>query len=401
MKYALRLYVVLISIVIIQSCGSDDSRDLNQSQLMINFSENYLPEGQSGHVYLTDESGTLISESPIQNGLSVILSANFGLPDKRFDLTIVREITFLDGFNSKAATTYIDVAPSTIDLDIISATEFGGNATVVIQDTGTALEDICCFSGRGTISPNQAELHINMRAGNDIYLVIQNETESFKRYFLERGVADNYTRTLQYSELEILDNPTGITIPSSDRFLSKIEGNFSHNPNTDDLTISSVSSDGPLGETLSMHFIPENTFTISKVEHIITVGSKTYGIEDFSNTIPQNVTLPNFDLNVTEASMDNFTASTTGSFDYYTLGFRFINDYFLLTWGVVGASDELSNVSVPTAVGEVIQSQFSDFSIHKLDFFAGQLTNYSGSPTLEEVLEGKRHDRIEYVSKTY
>lgn len=401
MKNVIKLYAFLLAVVLIQSCGSDDSSDLIESQLTINFPEDYLPGSQIGHAYLTDESGTLISDSPIQNGLSVVLSANFDAPDKRFDLTILRELTYLDGFNSKALTTYINVKPAEIDLKLIQATQFNGEATVTIQNTGTAIDDICCFSGNGTISANEAELRISLREGNDIYLVLQNENESFKRYYLERGVANNYSTTLDYTDLSILDEPFGITIPASDRFLSKIEGNFIDNPNQEEFILSSLSNNAPEGEEIANHYIPENTFNISKVENNVTIGSATYRIVESTNTIPQAVLLPDFDLNITNTEIGTFTGTASGSFDYYTLGFSFINDFFYITWGVVGESDDLPNAFIPTAVGEVVHNQFSDFRIEKLGLFAGQVTNYSGEPTLEEILEGKDHDRIESVSKTY
>ncbi|WP_462250098.1 hypothetical protein [Ekhidna sp.] len=394
------LILALSGMLFMYGCSSDDGESL-PSQLIINFPENYLFDTQIGHVYLTDESGNIVSESVIQNNSQVVLEADFGLSGKRFDLTFFREFTFSTGYVSKTYNTFINAEAGKLDFSDSEPTITTGTATIQVNNTGSSISGInglCCYSGSATISPNEATINVDLREGNNIYLLLQNETEAFKRYYLERGVDNNFSIELEYSDIPIVTNPFEISFPDEEIFTSTVRGYIIDESKENEFTISRESGTTIPGQKIQ-HFIPENTFVISSVDNRIIATPNTYRVREETNAIDEIFSIPSLDFNLVNSDPANVEISSSSDYSLFNFSFRNSNEEYGVDWILVGRQNDIGNIGIPQAIANRVEEEIDGFSLQDLEIRFGNLFKYSDEPTFEELFEGRDYQKIESLSR--
>ncbi len=394
------LILALSGMLFMYGCSSDDGGSL-PSQLIINFPENYVSDTQIGHVYLTDESGDIVSEGVIQNNSQLVLEADFGLSGKRFDLTFFREITFQTGFVSKTYSTFINAEAGKLDFSDSEPTITTGTATIQINNTGSALSGInrlCCYSGSATISTNETTINVDLREGNNVYLLLQNETETFKRYYLERGVSNNFSIELEYSEMPMVANPYEISFPDDEIFTSTVKGYIEGESKENEFTISRASGTTIPGQNVQ-HFIPENTFVISYVDNSLITTPNTYRVREETNSIDEVFSIPSLDFNIVNSDPANMEISTTSDYSLFNFSFSNSSSELGVNWVLAGRSDDIANIGIPEAIVDRLEQEIGGFSLQDLEVRFGNLFKYSDEPTFEELYEGREYQKIESLSR--
>jgi len=342
---------------------------------------------QTGHIYLTDKDGNLVSESTLENGVSTCLESEDASEIDEFDITFYIKYQF-DNRAQHYFNTFTSLSQTALEFTAHPDSETPADETglVYIDETGAILENIHnSNSGSGSSSSFRTELDFSVKKiPSDVFISFQHSENGNYGYFWKEDIMTSFNDTILYQDLPILAMPTEITYPANDSLSINIYA-YKTPSSTTRLDI----SEGRYytGTELSTHVIPPNLFDNYLVNTVLKKDGTKYHSIEYTNSINTNYQLSNMGFEFLNESLLDFEISTAGDFEFYNLGFRYqetsTND--VVRWNFHGEDQELINIKLPQLdIASIINK--SNFQLEDLKRNNTRISNINGVDNIDEYI---------------
>jgi hypothetical protein len=398
MKNYLSFFLILSLFV---SCSKEDNPTDNpilpvEVKLLSVSTSNgfYLDEptiSSSGHVYLTNNNGELIMESELLNNTTSELNKVYDIENNTYSATFLIKYKY-DGTTFYRINTFTNIQPYNLDFN-----EFGikaqnnESAKVSVTNANGFLSELI-FNGRirsdnVSIDNTVFDLRLEQVPG-DLYFSFRHENENFRRYVLLKNATGNTNETFEFQNIPKITDHINITCPENDKLDTYISGSQNSDPNNFFAKLSEFHSN--LGVTTTTHYFPIDLFQRFKVITNLNQSEKKFRTVVYGNSINLNYSIPNLDFQVTNNSINNYSISSSSSFDYYSAHFNYFNDddTYDIIWSVYGEKMKNMNFILPKLAASITKD-FPDFSFDKLINHATSLHKIEGIQTYKQFITTK------------
>jgi hypothetical protein len=398
MKNFFLFFLILFLFV---SCSKDDnSTDNPILPIEINLLSVSTPSGfyqdeptisSSGHVYLTNNNGELIMESELLNNTTSELNKVYDIENNTYNVTFLINYKY-DGSSFYRINTFTNIQPYNLDFN-----EFGikaannERAKVSVINANGFFTEILFNNSPATVegSINNTVFDLRLEQVPDgLYFSFRHENENFRRYVLLKNATGNTNETFEFQNIPKITDHININYPENDKLDTYISGSQNSDPNNFFAKLSEFHSN--LGVTTTSHYFPIDLFQRFKVITNLDQGEKKFRTVVYGNSINLNYNLPNLDFQVTNNSINNYSISSSSSFDYYSAHFNYFNDddTYNIIWSVYGEQMKNMNFILPKLAASITKD-FPDFSIDNLINHATALHKIEGIQTYKQFITTK------------
>jgi hypothetical protein len=345
----------------------------------------------SGHVYLTNNSGKLIMESELLNNTTSELNKVYDIENNTYNATFLIKYKY-DGTTTYKFNTFTNIQPYNLDFNEfgiktpnnerakVSVTNANGLFTELLFNTSPA-------SVHGSFNNTVFDLNLEQVPGS-LYFSFRHENENFRRYVLLKNATGNTNETFEFQNVPKITDNIKITCPENDKLDIYISGSQNSDPNNFFAQLSEFHSN--IGTTTTTHYFPIDLFQRFKVVTNLEKNEKKFRTIEYSNSINLNYSIPNLDFQVTNNSINNYSISSSSSFDYYSAHFSYYNndeEYYII-WHVYGEKMENMNFILPK-LATAITNDYPDFSFDKLINHATSLHKIEGIQNYKQFITTK------------
>lgn len=350
----------------------------------------YLDEptiSSSGHVYLTNNNGELIMESELLNNTTSELNKVYDIENNTYNATFLYEV-INEGFTFYRIKTFTNIQPYNLDFTgFETKAPIKESAKVSVTNANGFLSELI-FNGRirsdnVSIDNTVFDLRLEQVPG-DLYFSFRHENENFRRFLFLKNVTGNTNETIEFQNIpEIIDH-LNINYPENDNLYMYIKGSQNSDPNNFFAKLSEFRSN--LGVTTTTNYFPIDLFQRFKVLTDLDQGEKKFETVEYGNSINLNYSIPNLDFQITNNSINNYSISSSSSFDYYSAHFNYykVDDPYII-WSVYGEQMKNMNFILPKLTTSITKD-YPDFSFDKLINHATSLHKIEGIQTYKQFI---------------
>lgn len=293
-----------------------DTIETEELIFTINVDGNYFSEDYSGTLYISDEEGTILTQTTLKNNqgntltidaevnkqydaiVSYIIPGDSNFPEENYFVSVFQDIKS-STYNLSRQITEDDTPKLTLELvntgnlEIISLSSFFGG-------TGSGANGgIYTFEGKARTSPG------------DFYISLQKDTEDFGRYFWVKNITENSSYSFDYEELPI----TAVVeteFPDVDNATISVEGYRNQHPSVG-IRLSKI------GNTDQLHpyqtYTPNGIFDYYKFYTRFNIGNASYNINSFEMQLPSGIEVPELDFSIENFAVNNTSITTNNNYD--------------------------------------------------------------------------------------
>ena len=368
--------------------------DLLAELLSINVPDDYYVENSTedygtGHVFLTDENGEIIADSPLSNGSNITLTEEFDYENNSYDLTILNKRVHPTGTTYRLMT-FQDIEPFELNFTTIEDLNPNGEqATITINNAPEFLSpfisnqpfDISSTSGNAKIL--KATLK---QIPDDIFAYFQNSDDDLRRYLWLENVDAGSNYAFQFDQIPVVDNEVVFNFPQSDNLSVDIDAAKATAP----LNFHSLSFEYDISgsESITCHIPSQNIFDIFKIRKTVGANDGIYQTLKISNSMDLGFTIPNLDLEIINDSQSNYEATTSNNYDFYNVSYTFYEstEGYSVTWSIKGERAETINFSLPDLIN-IVFVDHPDFDYDDLEILGSNIVNYDEIISYEQYID--------------
>lgn len=379
---------MLLCPILFLSCSKEDKPEeipeveKSQSLLSVSLPPDYFPDvpdvEYTGAVYLTTDEGELISKGELKNGFTTELEEVMDLTTEKLHLSFIRKIVYPGG-TSYRIKTYTDVDPYEFLFENPLVKPRLDEATVQVFNTGSKLQHFIFNYPRytGSTSTNEATFDIHLNKEPDVlFFTVRNETEEYKRYFLQKDVTAGSDISVDFQELPSITNEFSIDFPENNYLFASINGAESTEPNYFYAGIDEVrATEGRSSHTFA---IPEDLFQRYKLRMILKQGQKQYTLDEKTTSLKEKYDFPDWDLQSSFAGTE-YSFTSTNAADFYKAAFHYVpsDQPYDVVWTVTGRKTNEMDFTLPD-LQEFIKQDFSNFNRDDLNLKSAALIKIEG-----------------------
>lgn len=401
-NYFLKSAIILLCPILLLSCSKDDDPEVvpeveeAKNLLSVTLAQNYFPNvpdvEYTGTVYLTNQEGEVISSGELENGLTTELQEIYDLTTEKLNLSFVRKIVHPGGISYRI-NTYTNVDPYVFSFENTMVQPRIDKATVQIRNTGSMLESSVNHRPfySGTVSTNEATLDIPLNEDpGHLFFTVKNETEDFRRYFLQKNVTAGSEISVEFQELTPITNHLTMKFPENGSLIAYIRGAESTEPNNFYATIAEArATDGRTSHTFP---IPEDLFQRFKLRLILQQDQKQYVLDAITTSLEEQYDFPNWELQSSSAG-NAFSLTSTNTANFYSAGFQYVpaDQPYDVVWTVTGEKTNEMEFILPE-LQEFIAQDISNFSLEDLNLRSATLIRIEGISNYKDLIMSREDD---------
>ena len=387
-----KLIFLLPILLFLSNCKTEDDTlvemELPQENLLltVNVSETYYANNDywttSGEIYLTDNSGELLTDSVLLNDNGYSFNTDIDLGNTPYDVTFLqKEVYNDDGFTFYRLSTFLDMESSTINL--FDGVNIGEEARIVILNHPSGGETFT--KGSTSSTSNKIDLYFPLKRNpENVFISAKNDNEGFSRYLWLENLTGEAADTIEWSDIPVSNFSSTIQYPENDDVETTVYGITAQEETVEHLFSRERYAEGNLS---TVHEYPENFFSEFRTVTYLTKNDNKYYKNTKGTSLPSEVTLPDFDFQVTNSSLDNFTMTSSSDYDYYTINFIYhnIEENYSVAWKVYGISQDIVNFALPNIAGQTLTER-PNFSFNDLMYSNSTILKIAGFDTYEDYI---------------
>jgi len=398
-----KIFFLLVLSLILFSCSknADEIQDFTV-HLNVDRFNNFGNDNISIRAFLSDENGTILANGELKKGQLTTLSFSKD-PSAHFDLSYMRYDVNTDlGTELYSLVTFTDIEAGTYYL---STSSFYGNSydeiSLKLNNTGYPLEVISTPSWEGD-SGQQNGGYFNFNSNlvgsptSDFYASFKSPNDQFVRYYWGESIPQGSVFNIDYTTLPEITNPINTQVPSSNFSYFSVEG--IKNNDVNNIHHSIAYGNFAEGNTSISTSVPPNIFDKYLFNLNYSTNNIWYSKKLLTNTIPEEINIPEFDFTINNPSPQKFNMSTTGEATIYKIGFKSENNngrdfLFHSVYGEVAPEVSFSKENLRINILQTYQ-ELTGFETSTLDTAA--LVYYSLTNAYKDILKyeitGKRYE---------
>lgn len=320
-------------------------------------SDDFLATNRTAKIYISNDEGEIILESNIIGGQSNIFSFN-DAPNMNFDfsMNILYEIPNIAEIHQ--LTTINNFTFATYTLDRRDVADVITNISIEYYNVGDAGHDFYYGGSGGYSSTNGGTLTADsqVRQGHPFYTAYLNTADQFPRYLWVEEVNDDITIVDDYNTLPFATDLLRVIYPQNQKARFYVVGH--KNINSPVLHSHVIRHDDRDSGALQIDtYLKDGLYDLYDIYGGYTIGNRRYNHKIISTDLNHSLSIPSFDFSMTTSSLNNFTATTTGSYSNYGISYSYTNepDGISVSYGITGESSTEITSSKETLFNNIFQ----------------------------------------------
>ena len=328
------ILIISVSLIFLQCNKSDETPPEEINNELASYSlfvdGTFFPPNSSGRLIISDSNGDILSEGDLVNNQTTTLDV-ITEPNGIYDLTIFAKL-LTNGTNLNYIFTYEDILAGDYSFG-----NFRGNnpnadeITITLTNSGTNMELI---SSTGyldvTNNPSNGGTHIlngflSASPGN-YYASFKKDGEPMSRYMWNTALNGNTDIDADFATLPLVDGLSSIQLPDyGTSFFLRLSGVKNDDPvGLNGVRHNIQGTDYNSGVSSATINFPEGLFDAfeTSLSYSDPNDNKNFIFSNKSTGIPAALPEPTLDFNIINSSFSNFSATTTGEYDYFSASFN-------------------------------------------------------------------------------